>query len=339
MRVRAFFSILFSTTLLLSTAVLVRADDAQKKQQTDTLFANAAVANLRSQNSPPFHLRLEIHATHLSPKPLDGMYDELWRSPGAWQRQISFPGFAQQEVGDSDGRWLARNLDFRPHAIYLMARAVDSAMPVPLWPDEQVKKVFDRKKDGVDLHCAEFKRGNLERTLCFDSRGPLANAENHNESDDQKLRWEYLDFQKFGEKLYPRQMRVYQNGEQVLDIRIVELSQLQDGAPVRFEHAPSAHLMAVCERWEPGVPTKKLTPQYPPEARRNHRQGVVTLYGLLAADGSVDQLKLLDSSGEASLDNASIQAVKQWVYAPADCGTKPLPTEIEVQVSFTLREG
>jgi TonB family protein len=322
---------------LLLCRLLSSADDAQKLQQTASLFSKAAVGDLRSQNSTPFHLRLEIHTVHLGSKPFDGTYDEVWGSPTIWRRQISFPEFAQQEVGDSDGRWLARNLDFRPQAVYLLSRVVETSMPVPLQPDELVKKVSDRKKDGTG-HCVEVKRGTLERTLCFDSQGPLASWEDHNPFDDRRLRLEYTDFQKFGEKLYPREMRVYEHGEQVLDIKVVELSQLPDAAPTHFDHVPSARLMAACESWEPGIPATKVPPRYPSEARRDRQQGTVILYAALAADGSVEKLTLLQTAGNA-LDAAAIAAVKQWIYAPAMCGTKPQPTEIEVHVNFTLSSG
>jgi TonB family protein len=178
----------------------------------------------------------------------------------------------------------------------------------------------------------EVDANNLGRTLCFDPRGPLANV------DDRTVRLQYLDFQKFGEKLYPRHLKVYQNGEQALDVRVTELSFLPDAAPAHFDHVDGARLMAVCSQWEAGVPAKKVTPQYPSEARNAGMQGTVYLYVALAADGSVDKLKVLESAG-APLDNASINAVKQWVYAPVNCGPKPLPTEIEVQVNFELRRG
>jgi TonB family protein len=315
-------------------ALAAHADNGEKQQQASILLANAAIANLRSKNSPGFHVRMEVHVSHLGPKESDGSYEETWRSADAWRREISFPGFVQREVGDSEGRWLARNIDFRPHAIYLLSRAVETSMEPFLRPGEQGKRVFDRKKDGVDLHCAELKwtTTTWERTLCFDPRGPLANV------DDRTVRLEYLDFQKFGEKLYPRHLKVYQNGEQALDVRVTELSFLPDAAPAHFDHVDGARLMAVCSRWEAGVPAKKVAPQYPSEARNAGMQGTVTLYVALAGDGSVDKLKVLESAG-MPLDNASINAVKQWVYAPETCGPKPLPTEIEVQVNFELRRG
>lgn len=209
-------------------------------------------------------------------------------------------------------------------------------MAVSLQPDEQIKKVSDRKKDGLELHCAEFKRGMWERTLCFDSRGPLVSSDEHNKFDDRRLRVEYLDFQKFGEKLYPQQMRVYQDGQQVIEVKVVELDELPDATPAHFDHAADARLIAACDRWEESPPAERVRPEYPLEARRDHQQGTVTLYAALAADGSVDQVKLLESAGTA-LDNASMQAVRQWVYPPLTCGARPLPSEIEVQVNFSLR--
>lgn len=202
--------------------------------------------------------------------------------------------------------------------------------------DEQVKKVFDRKKDGPELHCVDIKRGTFDRTLCFDSAGPLVSSEESHESDGRKLRVEYMDFQKFGDKLFPRQMRVYQNGEQVLEVKVAALDQLPDATLAHFDHAANAHLMAICDRWGESTPAKKITPRYPPDALRDHQEGTVTLYATLAADGSVDQLKLLDSGGTA-FDTASMQAVRQWVYPPLTCGARPLPSEIEVQVNFSIR--
>lgn len=107
--------------VLLAAPFTAYASDALNKQQVDRLFTNAAGTNLRSKDSRPFHLRIEIHVSHISSKPLDGTYEETWQSPEAWRRQIAFPGFTQQEVGDGEGRWLARTLDFRPHSVYLLS--------------------------------------------------------------------------------------------------------------------------------------------------------------------------------------------------------------------------
>lgn len=130
-------------------------------------------------------------------------------------------------------------------------------------------------------------------------------------------------------------MHIYENKRQVVEVTMVELDRLPDATPVTPGHAADARLMAPCGRWEGNPPIKKVPTQYPYEARVSHQQGTVILYAALAADGSVEHLKLLASAGGA-LDDASRQAVAHWVYPPVTCGAEPLPTEIEVQVSFTL---
>jgi TonB family protein len=322
-----------SLSVLLASLLVtlsVHADDTQKRTAIDALFANGGVANLRSKGAQRFRLRLEVHATHLTAKPVDGTYEEVWESSDVWERKISFPGFVQQEVGAGEGRWLARNFDFRPHVVYLLSRAIETEMSVSFLPGEQVKKFFERKTNGAKEQCAELKRGSWERTLCFDSRGSLASSE----SED--LSFEYADFQDFAGRRFPAHIRVHQNGETVLEIKMVELAQLTDAAPTKIEHVPNSRLMATCEVWERIAPAKKVQPQYPPAARQNHQQGTVTLYAALAADGSVERVKVLESAGKA-LDDASIQAVQQWSYAPLTCGPQPLPSETEIQVNYSLR--
>lgn len=55
---------------------------------------------------------------------------------------------------------------------------------------------------------------------------------------------------------------------------------------------------------------------------------------LLSGAGHVQDTRVLESAGD-SLDRAAIEAVKQWEYSPANCGT-PLPAEIEVRVNLAL---
>jgi len=231
----------------------VCADDTQKKSQIDSLLANAAVANLRAQDSRPFLLRLEIHVTHLSTKPLDGLYDEIWRSPSTWQRQISFPGFARRRSATAravgwPAIWIS---DHTPYICYLARWRQSPFLSSPM----NKSRRFRPEEDGLELHCADFKRGTLERTLCFNSAGPMVSDE-YNEFDGRRLRVEYIDFQKFGEKLFPRQMRVYQNEEQVLEVKVVALDQLTDATPAHFDHAANAHLISVL-RQVGGTPSQK----------------------------------------------------------------------------------
>ncbi|WP_334119716.1 energy transducer TonB [Limnobacter sp.] len=77
-------------------------------------------------------------------------------------------------------------------------------------------------------------------------------------------------------------------------------------------------------------------PQYPALSRRLGEQGRVMLDVYILPDGSVGEIKLNKSSGFPRLDNAALQAVKNWKYVPAKRGNKPIAFWYVQPVSFVL---
>lgn len=55
-------------------------------------------------------------------------------------------------------------------------------------------------------------------------------------------------------------------------------------------------------------------PEYPEEARWEKRQGRTLLVFQLGSDGSVKEIKLLNSSGHEDLDTAAIEALRKWRF-------------------------
>jgi TonB family protein len=184
-----------------------------------------------------------------------------------------------------------------------------------------------KKKAGVELRCTDLHISSRKHSLCFEPSGTLFSEETPTE------RFEYYDYIKFGDKLFPRHMQVFQSGERVLDMRAEELPLASNLRPESFQHDASAGRMAPCERPDPEITTKKIQPAYPPEARRALQQGTVIPYALLASDGHVENVRVVQNVSPA-LDGASVDAVQQWVYTPVRCGKIPLPSEIEVSVNF-----
>ncbi len=250
-------------------------------------------------------------------------------SPEKWRREINISGFDQVEVGASNSKWISRNADFRPRVAYLTSRAFESFFRPEAAPGEKIKSLRKRKEKGVQLQCAQLEMGHSDRELCFDPSGVLALEEHLNQ------RFEYDDFGKFGEKFFPHTIRVFEANNEVLSLHMEAPVTPPDQA-VSFDHAASALQMSPCERW-PAEPEKKIPPQYPPQAMQAHQQGTVVLYAVVAGDGSVDKLKVLESAG-GNLDKSATDAVRQWKYTPLTCGAASLPSEIEVRINYALRE-
>lgn len=77
-------------------------------------------------------------------------------------------------------------------------------------------------------------------------------------------------------------------------------------------------------------------PRYPLIARRNGEQGMVTLRVLVTREGLPSSVSVQASSGVASLDQAAVEAVKGWRFAPARQGAQPVEAWVLVPIVFKL---
>jgi TonB family protein len=83
------------------------------------------------------------------------------------------------------------------------------------------------------------------------------------------------------------------------------------------------------------VEISRTPPKYPEEARKNHLEGQVILEAIIDQGGSVVSTKVLKSPDE-TLSQASVDAVRTWVYKPATRNGKPVKVFLSVTVTFKL---
>ena len=93
-----------------------------------------------------------------------------------------------------------------------------------------------------------------------------------------------------------------------------------------------------------GVPVKpprllrEVTPVYPASARNSGATGVVTVRILVGADGSVEDVTVVGSSGNGAMDNSVVTAVNKWRFSPAkDKYGQNARCRVTRAVSFNLR--
>jgi protein TonB len=79
----------------------------------------------------------------------------------------------------------------------------------------------------------------------------------------------------------------------------------------------------------------KVAPIYPELARRARVEGLVILEAMIDEEGNVADLKVLQ--GHPLLNEAAIQAVKQWKYSPTVLNGEPVPVLATVTVIFRLQ--
>jgi protein TonB len=80
---------------------------------------------------------------------------------------------------------------------------------------------------------------------------------------------------------------------------------------------------------------KAVPPVYPDAAVLSRIEGVVVLECLISPQGRVTEVKVL--RGAPLLEEAAVDAVKQWIYTPTLMDGVPVPVLMTVTVRFDLR--
>jgi TonB family protein len=83
---------------------------------------------------------------------------------------------------------------------------------------------------------------------------------------------------------------------------------------------------------------EKTPPVYPRIARIRGYEGAVLISTEILPDGNVGNLKIKKSSGYAILDQAAIEAVKNWKFEPAKKMGKPFATWRDHVIKFFLND-
>jgi TonB family protein len=81
------------------------------------------------------------------------------------------------------------------------------------------------------------------------------------------------------------------------------------------------------------VAISKYDPAYPADALRDNAEGIVKLYAIIRADGTVSGVKLLDGV-DPRLDQAAERALSRWQFRPGTKNGDPIDLEAVVLIPF-----
>ena len=106
-------------------------------------------------------------------------------------------------------------------------------------------------------------------------------------------------------------------------------------APARTPLPTQSSVLQVGGDVKAPVKIHDVQPVYPQIARSARAQGVVVLEAIIGKDGLVRNVRVLRSV--ALLDQAAIDAVRQWRYSTPTLNGVPVDVSMTVSVSFQLR--
>jgi periplasmic protein TonB len=84
-----------------------------------------------------------------------------------------------------------------------------------------------------------------------------------------------------------------------------------------------------------GLLIHKVVPVYPSIGRAIRLEGAVVLQATISKSGTIENLHVV--SGPQMLQQAALDAVKQWQYKPYKLNGEPVEVETTVNVEFKLQ--
>ncbi|MBI2682165.1 MAG: TonB family protein [Acidobacteriales bacterium] len=85
------------------------------------------------------------------------------------------------------------------------------------------------------------------------------------------------------------------------------------------------------------VALSKVDPGYPPDLVEGRMEGVVVLYAVIRADGTVTDIRVIHGS-HPKLDESAMRAFARWRFRPATKSGQPVDLEAVVQIPFRARK-
>ena len=116
-----------------------------------------------------------------------------------------------------------------------------------------------------------------------------------------------------------------------IDIKDVELAP----PPAATVVAPPPPVRPGFQGVRTPVKTHHVDPLYPPIAQSARIQGIVIIEATISEAGRVINARVLRSV--PTLDQAAIDAVRQWEFTPTMLNGQPVPVIMTVTVNFTLK--
>ncbi len=80
----------------------------------------------------------------------------------------------------------------------------------------------------------------------------------------------------------------------------------------------------------------RVQPVYPPLARQTRISGTVRLHAIIGKDGTIQSLEVV--SGHPLLQQAALDAVRQWRYQPTLLNGDPVDVDTTIDVIFSLNQ-
>jgi hypothetical protein len=334
---RKYLSLAFLVALTNSAFCLAKDETVSP----ESLLAQARkLQHVWSDGTPAVKVRAEIEIFDAKGKTIPGQYVVTWISPSLWREELEIADYKRLRVHDSKGYWQQSTLTFQPEIIFQLDSMLDPKTVLKIGTNQSLGKVKTRDKNGVRQKCTEVKwTTTTERVLCFDeASGSLLSVEyptSQTQPPPNISRVEYSAFNKLGDKRIPYEVHAFHDRTAIVTTKVTDVTPITEGDPAPFAPPADSEFWPQCDDMQSPELVNRVQPKYPASARSDDEKGRVVFYAVIEIDGMPSHLTLIQRATPA-LESAASDAIRQWHYKPAACGSTPIRMEASIEVGFWL---
>ena len=311
----------------------------------EEFFARARQLSDLEAAGIPFHLKATYVASGDAEFTGNGTYEEWWQSKDLWRKEATLGDYkyvaikmngAEKDYGTSSYTPLRLRQAFEFSLVSTPVITDDS----PRWEvQHQTLKGVDLTVVSSQYQCPRATSpAQCERKEFFTAEGQLGAESSYG------IEALFDDFQSFHSLLIPRSINVASsegtlltisiqspdplgaNEEQLLKDADVPTTMRAVGVPIGAKPGPNV---------KPSKLIRQIAPTYPPDLKLARFEGTVVVEASIDADGNVREPYLRISTG-TQLDDAAIDAIRQWKYEPLTIDGVPYSIETTIAVVFSM---
>lgn len=326
-RMRSNHLLIFLFCIAFSFSILSAHAKSHTEDAKAILDKAAAVMDLRVPGAKPFQMAAGFHLSGDKSDdelPKDGMYTEIWNSSEHWRTEFDLPGFQQIEVGNGNKRWLTQNLYLEDGQTY----AARKLFAFGKYEMGKINKVSSEVVGGKPAQCIISKMEEKELMFCFDDQDHVL-LQTKEKSFYYELVCSFTNYQNFGDKMYPQNIRCGSKGDTNFEATITKLQ--DDATPTNsqlFSPPAGSTEWPVCAMIEHPSPISAPNPDYAGTAS-------ALLDVIVGIDGRPINIKVKRSGGD-SFDGVAINTVSRWRFRPATCAGVPVPMLVKVKMETQM---
>jgi len=325
------------------------------------------INGLTGPELPPWHLKSTFKAFDEKGDPKDqGTFEELWAAPNKFKLIYTSTSFSQTEYGTWKGTLGTGDHHFPPDPLSFLQFLTVNPLPSDMQINRGELDLQQRDVEGIRLNCFDLRNSpsvvpidpktnqpiapvpvsssGPSATYCMDARNILVQSIT---GILEKIRASYTNPLIFQGRNLPGDLILERGGVVILRSH-VESIELLNVNEADFQPSTDAAPLALSESQRPIAPQQfslsadvaagylshAVAPVYPPIAKAARVSGTVVLQATLSKQGAIENLRVI--SGPPLLQQAALDAVKQWVYRPYLLNGEPVEVNTTINVIFNL---